>query len=89
MHRATRVKLAELDSSFQEVFTRLLTEWVKGRKTIQIPTRSAASRDRWHVTLDEILDAGDPELISAAQVLLSLMRRVATGQPTPPAKKVK
>jgi len=89
LHRAARVKIAELDSSFQEVFTRLLTEWSEGRKAIQIPARSAATRDRWHTALDEILDADDPELISAAQHLLSFMRRVATSQPPPPAKKIK
>jgi hypothetical protein len=88
LHRATRVKIAELDSSFQEVCTRLLTEWAEGGKAIQIPARSAA-RDRWHAALDEILDADDQELISTTHHLLSLMRRFATGQPAPPAKKVK
>jgi hypothetical protein len=89
LHRAARVKIAELDTSFQEVFTRLLTDWVEGRKAIEIPARSAAPRDRWHATLDEIFDAGNQEAISITQQHLSLMRRTATGQPAPPAKKVK
>jgi hypothetical protein len=89
LHRSARVKIADLDSSFQEVLTRLLTEWTEGRKAIQIPARSPAARDRWHAALDEIFDAGDPDLISTTQHHLSLMRRIATGQPAPSAKKVK
>jgi hypothetical protein len=49
----------------------------------------SAARDRWHPALNEILDAADPELISLTQQYLSFMRRTATGQPPPQAKKVK
>jgi hypothetical protein len=89
LHRSARVKIAELDSSFQEMLTRLLTDWDEGRKTIQVPARSSAARDRWHAALNEILDAADPELISLTQQYLSFMRRTATGQPPPQVKKVK
>jgi len=90
LHRAAKMKVAGSASSFQEVINGLLMEWTEGHKTIQTPaTRRPSPRDRWHAALDEILDAHDPELISATHHLLSLMRRVATGQPAPPTKKVR
>src|SRR5882762_10012314 len=83
IHEAAKQKIIPLKTSLQQVLETFLVEWTEGRKAIQIPARPTAARDRWHATLDEIFDAGDPDLISTTQHHLSLMRRIATGQPAP------
>lgn len=81
LHRQARVRIADLDTSFQQVLMDLLRQWVRGERELKpeqvtAPGGPPVKWDRDYEDLRVIKEAGDDGALEAVQQNLRTFRRL-------------
>ena|SRR5665213_4092289 len=89
VRRALDLKLAADDRQQTELMNALIADYLGG--ALDPPASPAANprNEKWHAMLDEILESGDREAISAVQQNILVFHRIVGAEETSSGKRVK